>query len=60
LGTASESVADRLESGGRYIREEGLSGITEDLTEMVRRNPVPALLCGVALGFMLARLTTRS
>jgi uncharacterized membrane-anchored protein YhcB (DUF1043 family) len=60
LGAAGSSVASGLESSGKYIREEGLSGMADDVTNMIRRNPLPAVLVGVALGFMIARLTTRS
>jgi len=60
LNAAGSSVASGLESSGKYIREEGLSGMADDMTNMIRRNPFPAVLVGVALGFMIARLTTRS
>jgi F0F1-type ATP synthase assembly protein I len=59
LGTASSRVADSLESGGRYLQEEGLSGLAEDVTTLIRRNPIPAVLVGVGLGFLLARTTSR-
>jgi len=55
LGSAAHKVADTLEGGGRYLREEGLTGMAEDLTDMVRRNPIPALLLGLGVGFLLAR-----
>jgi hypothetical protein len=48
-------VAGTLESGGRYLEEQGLGGIAEDVTGLIRRNPIPAVLIGVGLGFMLAR-----
>jgi hypothetical protein len=57
LGSAAGTVANTLESGGRYLQEEGVSGVVDDLTEIIRRNPIPALLVGVGLGFLLARLT---
>jgi hypothetical protein len=60
LGTASSTVADTLESGGRYLQEEGLQGMAEDLTAVIRRNPIPAILIGVAVGFLLGRTTSRS
>jgi gas vesicle protein len=60
VGTAASSVANSLESGGQYLKEEGLSGMAEDVTNMIRRNPVPAMLVGVALGFIIARATARS
>jgi hypothetical protein len=60
VGAAASSLAGGLESGGHYLKEEGLSGIAEDVTNLIRRNPVPAMLVGVALGFMFARATARS
>jgi hypothetical protein len=56
LGKAASGVASGLESGGRYLEEQGLSGMADDLTNLIRRNPVPALLIGVGIGFLLARL----
>jgi len=55
LGTATSRVADAVENTGRYLREEGVTGLAEDLTDMVRRNPIPALLLGLGVGFLLAR-----
>jgi len=60
LGTASASVADTLESGGRYLQEEGLRGMGEDVTNLIRRNPIPAVLIGIGVGFLLAKISTRS
>jgi hypothetical protein len=59
LGSAGSAVASTLESGGRYLEEHGLSGIGEDLTEVIRRNPIPALLIGIGVGFLIARATRR-
>ncbi len=59
LGAATERVAGALETGGKYLEEKRLSGMVDDLTDLVRRNPIPALLIGVGLGFLLAR-TLRS
>ena len=59
LHNVGTRVAEGLESGGRYIREEGFSGMADDLTDLIRRNPIPALLVGVGVGFLLARATTR-
>jgi hypothetical protein len=57
MGSATTAVADTLDRGGRYLKEEGLSGIGEDLTNMVRRNPIPALLIALGVGFLIARST---
>lgn len=59
LGKASARIASTLESGGHYLQEEGLSGMADDLTNMVRRNPITAILIGVGVGFLLARATRR-
>jgi sorbitol-specific phosphotransferase system component IIA len=59
LGSASESVAGALESGGRYLEDRGLSGIGTDVTDLIKRNPVPAVLLALGLGFMIACATRR-
>jgi len=58
LGQATDTVASGLEQGGQYLKDQGLSGMADDLTEMIKRNPIPALLLGVGVGFVLARLTS--
>jgi len=60
LGSASGAVGDTLSNAGDYLHDKGLSGIGGDLTDLIRRNPVPAMLIGVGLGFLLARMTSRS
>jgi len=57
LGQASNRLAKGLESGGHYLQEEGIAGLADDFTSMIRRNPVPALFVGIGLGFLLARAT---
>jgi len=55
LHSASESIADGLESSGDYLQEKGLSGMAGDVTDLIRRNPIPALLLAVGIGFLIAR-----
>jgi ElaB/YqjD/DUF883 family membrane-anchored ribosome-binding protein len=57
FGTAASTVAKGLETGGQYLEREGLSGISDDLVNLIKRNPIPAVLIGIGLGFCLARLT---
>jgi len=57
LGSAAANVADTLERGGRYLQEEGLRGIGDELTNLIRRNPLPALLIGFGVGYLIARAT---
>jgi len=56
LGTATEKVAGALESSGQYLEEKNLHGMAEDITGLIRRNPIPALLIGIGVGFLLARV----
>jgi ElaB/YqjD/DUF883 family membrane-anchored ribosome-binding protein len=55
LGTASRNVAETLDQTGRYIEDRNLSGMMDDLTGLVRRNPIPAVLIGLGVGFLLGR-----
>ena|SRR5581483_1808072 len=57
LGTASANVASALEQGGRHLQEAGLSGLGQDLTNFIRRNPIPTLFVGIGIGYLLARAT---
>jgi len=59
LGKATDSVAGALERGGKYLEDKKLSCMAEDFTDLIRRNPIPALLMGIGVGFLLAR-TLRS
>jgi len=59
LGKATEGIAGALETGGKYLGDKNLSGMGEDITNLIRRNPLPAVLLGIGLGFLLAR-TMRS
>ncbi len=59
LGSATGAIADRLDSAGRYLQEEGLVGMAEDVTELIRRNPIPSMLIGIGIGFLLAKMLRR-
>jgi hypothetical protein len=58
IGATGSAVANTLEQGARYLEEQGLSGIGNDMTNLIRRNPIPALLVGIGLGFLVARAIT--
>jgi hypothetical protein len=58
LGNANAAVASSLDTCGREL-EHGLSGVGADVTNLVRRHPVPALLIGVGLGFLMARVISK-
>jgi len=57
-GMAKDSmgaVADTLENTGKFLEEEGFSGIAAELTSMIKRNPVPSLFVGIGIGFLIGR-----
>lgn len=58
LGEASAAVANSLEKAGHFLEEEGWGGMGDDVTNLIRRNPVPALLIAAGVGFLLARATS--
>ncbi len=57
LGTAASSVASGLEAGGRYLQQHDFADIADELTGMIRRYPIQAVLVGIGVGFLFARAT---
>ncbi|HZZ76872.1 MAG TPA: hypothetical protein VFE62_00040 [Gemmataceae bacterium] len=59
LGTAGRAVGSKLEAGGHYLEDRGLTGAGDDLTLVIRQHPIPALFVGFGLGFLAMRLFRR-
>lgn len=57
-GDAATAVADSLDSTGRYLEEQGISEMAEDLTNLIRRNPIPAIIIGIGAGYLIGKATT--
>jgi len=53
LGSAAGTVAEQLESGGRYLSEHDMGEIGKDLSNVIRRYPIPSLVCVFGVGFLL-------
>jgi len=60
LGNATKAVADVVDQSGRYLQQEGVTGMMGDVTEMIKRNPIPALFLGIGIGYLLGRALDRS
>lgn len=58
LGQASAAVAQTFSDSANYLDEQGLQGIGNDITNLIKRNPIPALLIGIGLGFLVARASS--
>jgi hypothetical protein len=59
LASAGSAIANKLENAGHYVEQSGLRGLGDDVTNLIRRNPIPALLLGVGIGVLLARMARR-
>ena len=55
VSDATSAVRDRVEGGYNYVREQGVSGIADDMASIIRRNPVPSVLVALGVGFLVAR-----
>jgi ElaB/YqjD/DUF883 family membrane-anchored ribosome-binding protein len=55
IGQASQAVAGTLQESGLYLEEAKLSGVANDVSKLIQRNPVPAVFIGFGLGFLLGR-----
>lgn len=55
LGDASRTAAQALRESGQYVESAKLSGMAEDIADLVRRNPLPAVLMAVGLGWFIGR-----
>jgi uncharacterized protein YjbJ (UPF0337 family) len=54
-GAAATAVTDAVAGAGTYLQDKGVEGLSGDLAGLVRRYPVPALLIGLGIGFVLGR-----
>jgi len=55
VNKASDYVQDAWETSSKYLHEHNIKDMTDEIAAVIRRNPIPALLVGVGLGFILAR-----
>jgi uncharacterized protein YjbJ (UPF0337 family) len=59
MGTAATTVADKLGAAGSYLQEKNWDHMTSDLSGIIRRYPIPALLVGLGIGYLLAQRARR-
>jgi uncharacterized protein YjbJ (UPF0337 family) len=59
VGTAATAVAQKLDVAGSYLQEKDLNHVLSDVSSMIRRYPVPSLLIGLGIGYLLARSVRR-
>jgi uncharacterized protein YjbJ (UPF0337 family) len=59
VGRAATAVADKLGAAGSYLQENKVEDVTGNLTDLIRRYPMPSLLMALGIGYLLARSTRR-
>jgi hypothetical protein len=59
IGTAATAVAEKLDAAGSYLQTKDVDHMVEDLSGLVRRYPIPSLLIGLGIGFLIAKSTRR-
>jgi hypothetical protein len=52
---AAQRVGETWEAGRHYVEERGVSGMANDVGELIRKYPLPAVLLGLCTGFFIAR-----
>lgn len=59
IGSAAQTVANQLDNAGSYLQDKALGNMTQDVSELIRRYPIPSLLIGVGIGYLLSRRSAR-
>jgi len=59
IGSAAGAVADGLQVSGDYLRKNGISEITKDVTDVIRRNPIRSLWVGTGIGLLIGATLIR-
>jgi len=55
ISGAAHVTAEKVQAAADYIRETNLKDMGEDLKDVVKRHPGPALAVAAVLGFLVAR-----
>jgi uncharacterized protein YjbJ (UPF0337 family) len=59
IGTAATAVAEKLDAAGSYLQTKDFDHMVGDVSDVIRRYPIPSLLIGLGIGYLLARSTRR-
>ncbi len=51
----AQTTAEKLNSAADYLRQHNVKNMMSDVEELVRKNPGPALVAAVVIGFLTAR-----
>ena len=54
--TAATAVTDAVAGAAASLQETSVTDLAGTLTDLIRRHPIPSVLIGVGVGFVLARI----
>ena len=54
MGDANRAIGNSVHAGGEYLKNEKLSGMAEDLAELVKSNPLMTIAVALGVGWFLA------
>jgi len=54
-GQASHAVTEAIKEGGHYLEDAKLSGMVQDVAQVVKNHPIPTMLICFGIGFCLGR-----
>lgn len=57
---ATSKAKEAIGSMGEYLHQEDIRGMADDVTEMIKHYPLPAICVSFGLGMFLASLSRRS
>jgi uncharacterized protein YjbJ (UPF0337 family) len=59
MGSAAQTVANQLDNAGSYLQDNALENMAQDVSGLIRRYPIPSLLIGIGIGYLLSRRSER-
>lgn len=55
---AQEKVVDAYDQGRKYLQQSNLKDMAGDVRDLIGRHPLPAVLVGLGIGYMLGRMVS--
>lgn len=59
IGETASSLARRARASVESLSGQGMPHLLDDLSTLIKRHPIPAVLIGTAIGFLIARARGR-
>jgi len=56
--TAQEKVVDAYDASRKYIQQANFKDVAGDVRDLIGRHPIPAVLVGMGIGYMLGRMVS--